>query len=70
MHGYLPHVVWGIPEIHQNGAKMKEYLLIVYVGIYQAGDVEKCGDIVCPLNCFDDGIDALPVDLHGISSDI
>ena len=50
---------------------MKEYLLIVYVGIYQAGDVEKCGDvIVCPLNCFHDHIDVLSVDMGGISGDV
>ena len=48
---------------------MKEYLLIVYVGIY--GDVEQCGDvIVCPLNCFHDCVDVLSVDVHGIPGDV
>ena len=50
---------------------MKEYLPIVYAGIYRAGVVEKCGYvIVCPLNCFHDHVDVLPVDLHGISGDV
>ena len=50
---------------------MKEYLLIVYVGIYQAGDVEEYGEIImCPLNCFHDHIDVLSVDLCGISGDV
>ena len=44
---------------------------MVYAGIYQAGGVEKCGDIVvCPLDCFHDCIDVLPVDLHGISGNV
>ena len=61
----------GIHEICQNGVDVKEYLLIVYVGIYQTGDIEKCGDvIVCPLNCFHDCIDVLSVDLHGVSGDV
>ena len=50
---------------------MKEYLLIVYVGIYLTVDVEKCGDmVVCPLNCLHDCIVVLSVDLHGIFHDI
>ena len=50
---------------------MKEYLMLVYVGIYGAGDVEECGDIVvCLLNHFHDHIDVLSVDVHGISGDI
>ena len=50
---------------------MKEYLLIVYVGIYQAGDVEECSDIiVCLLNCCHAHIDVLPVDVHGVSGDV
>ena len=50
-------------KIYQNGANIKEYLLLVYVGIYQAGDVKKYGDIiVCPLNCFHDYVDVLPLD--------
>ena len=37
---------------------MKEYLLIVYASIYQAGDVEECSDIiVCPLNSLHDHVD-------------
>ena len=32
-------VVKGIPKIWQHGTNMKEYRLIVYEGIYQAGDV-------------------------------
>ena len=50
---------------------VEEYLLRVYVGIYQAGDVEECSDvIVCHLHCFHDYIDVLPVDVHGISGDV
>ena len=46
-------------------------MLIVYVGIYWAGDVEECGDIiVCPLDCFHECIDVLSVDLCHISSDV
>ena len=50
---------------------MKEYQLVVYVGIHGADDVEKHGDIiVCPLNCLHDCVDVLSVDLHGILSDV
>ena len=50
---------------------MQEYLLIVYMGIYGAADVEKCGDIiVCPLNHLYHCIDVLSVDLHGISGNV
>ena len=50
---------------------MKEYLMIVHAGKYQAGDVEECSDIiVCPPNYFHDCIDVLPVDMHGISGDV
>ena len=50
---------------------VKEYLLIVYVGIYQAGDVENCGDIIMgPLNCFHDCVDVLPVAMCGIFGDV
>ena len=49
---------------------MKEYLPVVYVGIYWAGDVEKCSDIiVCPLKCLHHYVDVLSVDLCGISGD-
>ena len=71
MHGYLSYVVQTIPEICLNGANVKEYLLIVYAGIYQVDDVEKCGDIiVCPLHCFHDCVDVLSVYLHGITGDV
>ena len=50
---------------------MKEYLLIVYVAIYGAGDVVECSDvIVCPLNCFYDCVDMLLVDVCVISGDV
>ena len=34
MHGYLSHVVQRIPEISQNGANVRENLVIVYAYIY------------------------------------
>ena len=50
---------------------MKEYLLVVYVGIHGAADVEKHGDVfVCPLNHLPVCVDLLSFDLHGILSDI
>ena len=71
MNGYLPHVVKGLPEISQNGANMKEYLLVVSMGVYWVHDVEKHGDIVVsPLNFLYNCTDVLPVDLYGISDDI
>ena len=71
MHGFLPYIVQGKSEISQNGANVKENLLIVYAAIYRAFDVEECGDIiVCPFNCFHDCIDVLSVDLCDIPGDI
>ena len=71
MHGYLLHVVQGVSEVSQNGANVSDNLLVIDMGIYQTSDVEECGNIIlCPLNCFYDDVNVLPVDLHGISGNI
>ena len=54
-----------IPEICKNGTNVKEYLLIVYVGIYWAGDVEECSEHCCVSSELLSWlhVDVLPVDV-------